>query len=129
MTKYYSVDDELFFPDKMSVFDILYDTNQFVIGAVYYSAHVLPMTTEDFSYSPDFITEHFDVMLSDIVGEENNYEFLTISEEARHALQQMLTTWIDRYIDLSKYNKISGGSTELHVTSEDIQQYIPCVKL
>ena len=129
MTKYYSVDDELFFPDKKFVFDILYDTNQFVIGAVYYSSDVSQVTTEDFSYSPDFITEHFDVMLSDIVGEENTDGFLTISEDARLDIQQMLTTWIDRYIDLSKYNKFISDSTELRVTSEDIQQYIPCVKL
>ena len=129
MTKYYSVDDELFFPDKKFVFDILYGNNQFVIGTVYYAADASPVTTEDFSYSPDFITEHFDAMLSDIVGEENNDEFLTISEEARLDLQQMLTTRIDRYIDLSKCNKFISDSTELRVTSEDIQQYIPCVKL
>lgn len=119
MTTYYSVDDDIFFPDKKSVFDVLYGNNSFVLGAVYYSADVSPVTTEDFSYDPDFITEHFDVMLSDIVGEEYLDTFLKVSEEARLELQQMLTTWIDNHIDLP----FMRDSKQHHVTSKDIAEY------
>ena len=123
MATYYSVDDDLFFPDKKSVFDVLYGNNSFVLGAVYYSADVSPVTTEDFSYDPDFITEHFDVMLSDIVGEDNLDTFLNVSEEARLELQQMLTTWIDNHIDLSTYSKFMSDSKQHHVTSKNIAEY------
>ena len=124
MTKYYSVDDELFFPEKSDVFDVLHGNNRFVIGETYYEANGDRVTADVFAYDPDFITEHFDDMLFDIVGDDVSINtFLDISEVARLELQQLLVTWIDKHIDLTPYAKIVGESVQLHVTSDDIKDY------
>lgn len=124
MSKAYSLDDELFFMSKNDIFDILHNNNEFVIGKEYYEVTNTPLTADVFASDPDFITEQFDSMLYDIVGDTIKEDtFYNATEEAKLDLQELLKSWIEEHIDLSPYSKILGESVTLHVTSDDIKAY------
>ena len=124
MSKAYSLDDELFFMSKTDIFDILHENNMFVIGQEYYEATNESLTANLFAKNTDFITDHFDDMLYNIVGDEIKEDtFYKLSEDARLHLQKLLIAWIEEHIDLSPYSKILGESVTLHVTSDDIKAY------
>ena len=130
MTKAYSVDDELFFISKNEVFDVLYDNKQFVIGQTYYQADCEHPVADYFASNPDFITEHFDDLLSDFLPDDMCGEvFSNVGDEARRELQQLLVGWIDKHIDLHIHYSVVGDSELCRVTSQDIQKYHRCVKL
>lgn len=130
MTKAYSVDDELFFISKNEAFDALYDNKQFVIGQPYYQVDCERLVADYFASNPDFIIEHFDAMLCDIIPDDLCGEvFSNVGDEARRELQQLLVGWIDKHIDLPVQYSVVGESELCRVTSQDIQKYHRCVKL
>ena len=124
MGKCYSANDEDFiYQDVGELFDALDSDGGLVVGRVYYEADFRNLLPSDLinKHRIGSILEQFDDDLYEEIGEISDNDFYNVTDDAKEELRQLLNTWIEKHVNVSKYWKIVGKSRERVVTAEDLE--------
>ncbi len=124
MGKCYSANDEDFiYQDVGELFDALDSDGRLVVGQVYYEADFRNLLLSDLinKHRIGSILEQFDDDLYEKIGEISDNDFYNVTDDAKEELRQLLNTWIEKHVNVSKYWKIVGKSRECVVTAEDLE--------
>ena len=124
MGKCYSANDEDFiYQDVGELFDALDSDGRLVVGQVYYEADFRNLLPSDLinKHRIGSILEQFDDDLYEKIGEISDNDFYNVTDDAKEELRQLLNTWIEKHVNVSKYWKIVGKSRECVVTAEDLE--------
>jgi hypothetical protein len=127
MDKRYSTNHEDFIHhDVDEVFDDLDSDGRMVVDQVYYEADFRNLLPADFTDKRrlEMILERFDDELYEDVGEISDNDFYNVTDDAKDELRNLLNTWIEKHVNVSKYWTIVGKSRKCVVTAEDVAERI-----
>lgn len=115
---YSSTDDE-FRCDSLAA---LIDADGLSEGDTYFVAPAQNLSPAKFAtpHEVDGILERFDDVLYEHVGEIADADFAAVTPAAREELQQLLSAWIEKHVNVSRY-WVTDASQRLLVTAQDME--------
>lgn len=115
----YSSNDDEFRCDSL---DALIEADGLSEGDAYFVAPARNLCSAKFAapHEVDGILEHFDDALFEHVGEISDADFASVTPAAREELQQLLSAWIDKHVNVGRY-WVTDASQRLLVTAQDME--------